>query len=188
MKAFFANHKGVIILVSVFLALNAIFLFISPDTVVQKIGVQNTYLTIFLIAAIGGLNSFTGGVFYASLAAFAAGGASPWILGLSGGLGLVVGDSLVFFLFKYGSSKIDGTWKARVQRAEDWIEKFSQPVQNFIIYLYLAISPFPNDILMFGLAVFKYRFIQVLPLILLGDVTFAVLVALLGERLPFLNW
>ena len=77
---------------AVLIGANVLFLFYSPDQIVNYIGVENTYLTMFLIAAIGGVNSLTSGVLYASLLTFAAGGADPLWLGLSTGVGMALGE------------------------------------------------------------------------------------------------
>ncbi len=90
--------------------------FVSPETIVAWIGVENTYLTVFLIAALGGLSSVTSGVLYASLATFAAAGALPWLLGLLGGVGIAIGDSLIFLLLRYGYRAVSEQWRERVAR------------------------------------------------------------------------
>jgi hypothetical protein len=187
MKEWIQNHKGVVLLVAVLLSLNLVFFFVSPDQIVQYIGVNNTYLTIFLISSIGGINSITGGVLYASIATFAAGGASAWLLGLSGGVGIAIGDSLVFYLFRYTSKTLSAHWQEKVNKVNKKIERFPQYVRLSLVYLYLGFSPFPNDILMFALAVLKFRFVQVFPFILAGAITTATLTAFLGERLQLFN-
>ena len=185
MKKWLENHTGIVLLITVFLALNLVFLFISPDQIVGYIGVENTYLTLFLIAAIGGLNSITGGVLYASIIAFAAGGASPWLLGLAGGVGIAIGDSLVFYLFRYTSKTLSPAWQEKVDKMKAKVEHLPRCVQYALIYAYLGFAPFPNDVLMFLLAVLRFRFYQVFPAILAGAITIATLTAYLGEALPF---
>jgi len=185
MRQWIVDHQGVMLLLGVFLLLNAAFLFISPDTIVQYVGVENTYLMLFLIAAVGGVNVFTGGVLYATIVAFAAGGASPWLLGLVGGLGIAIGDSIVFFLFRYTSRRLSPTWQERVTLTKQKIERLPGALQYLLIYLYLGFAPIPNDILMFLLAVLRFKFIAIVPFIIAGAVTFVTLTALIGERLPF---
>lgn len=185
MKHWIANHTGIIALVAIFLSLNLIYLFISPEEIVAAIGVNNTYSTLFLIAAFGGLNMLTGGVLYGSIITFAAGGASPWLLGLSGGMGIVVGDALVFYLFRHTSKTLSSDWEQKLSKWKERMRGLPQPVQYLFIYLYLGFFPLPNDLLMFFLALMKYRFIQVLPFIVAGALTFATLTALVGEHLPF---
>jgi membrane protein DedA with SNARE-associated domain len=187
MKDWIVKYKGVLLLVGVFLSLNLVFLFISPEEIVEYIGVNNTYLTIFLIASVGGLNSITGGVLYGSIAAFAAGGASPWLLGLVGGAGIAIGDSLVFYLFRYTSKSLSQEWEDKIAKVQKKVEHLPRSVQYFLIYIALGFTPLPNDILMFMLAVLRFQFWQVFPFILAGAITVATLTALLGNQIPFLT-
>ena len=180
------KHKGILLLAAVFLSLNLIFVFVSPDQIVSHIGVQNTYITIFVIATFGGLNSVTGGVLYVSIVAFAAGGASPWLLGFIGGLGIAIGNFFIFYLFRYTSKTLSDEMQEKVTKVRHKIERLPQPAQYTLIYLYLGFSPFPDDILLFLLAVLRYRLVQVIPLIIIGAITIATLTAFLGENLPFL--
>jgi membrane protein YqaA with SNARE-associated domain len=186
MKRWIKNHGGALALAGVFLSLNLVFFFLSPDQIVEYVGVENTYLTVFLIASVGGLSVITSGVLYASIIAFAAGGASPWLLGLVGGIGIAIGDSLVFYLFSHTSKKLSPRWQEKVTKVKEKVEHLPSTVQYVLIYLYLGFTPLPNDILMFLLAVLRFQFWQVFPFILAGTITVATLIAYLGEALPFL--
>ena len=179
------NHGGVLALAGVFLSLNLVFFFVTPDQIVEYIGVENTYLTIFLIASVGGLNVITGGVLYASIIAFAAGGASPLLLGLIGGIGIAIGDSLVFYLFRHTSKSLSPQWQEKVTIVKEKVEHLPRFIQYILIYAYLGFTPLPNDILMFLLAVLRFKFMEVLPVIVAGTITVATLIAYLGNSLPF---
>lgn len=182
---FLWRYRGLLLAVGLLLAFNLVFFFVSPEEIVSYVGVENTYLTLFLIASIGGVNTFTSGVLYASIATFAAGGATPWLLGIAGGLGIAVGDTIMFHLFKYGSASLSEAAQAKFRRFRDTIEQWPTWLQYVAIYGYLGFSPFPNDILMFALAVLRFRFLTILPLIVLGGISVATAVAHLGESWPF---
>ena len=185
MENWLKNHAGILVLVTVFLTLNLVFLVISPEQLVEYIGVENTYLTLFVIASIGGLNSITGGILYGSIIAFAAGGASPLLLGLTAGTGIAIGDGLVFYLFRYTSRTLSAQWQEKVTKIKAKVEHLPRFAQYIFIYLYLGFFPFPNDILMFLLAVLRFEFLKVFPIILAGAITIATLTAYLGKSLPF---
>lgn len=90
---------GILIFIIVWiLILNSI----SPDSIVAKIGVGNSYLILFLISAIGGVSSISASSYYLAVTVFASGGLSPVFLGLVGGVGVTIGDSLFFYLGKKG--------------------------------------------------------------------------------------
>lgn len=185
MKQWVKNRKEIVLLVAVFLALNVVFLFVTPEQIVQYVGAYNTYIAIFVIASISGISSFTGGVLYVSIAAFAAGGASPWLLGLIGGLGIAVGDSIIFYLFRYSSKSLPAQWQVKVAKVKVKVEHLPRPIQYTLIYMYLSFAPLPTDFLLFLLAILRFKFVQVLPLIILGGMTIATITALVGAQIPF---
>lgn len=179
------RYRGLIVAGLVLVAFNSIFLFVSPERVVEFVGVENTYLTVFLIAAVGGLNTFTSGVLYSAIIAFAAGGATPWLLGVAGGLGIAVGDILMFHLFRYGYMSVSKSAHQRFERMQKYLDAWPGWAKYLGIYAYLGLSPFPNDILMFALAVLGFQFLRILPLIVLGGISVATATAYLGESWPF---
>jgi membrane protein YqaA with SNARE-associated domain len=185
MKDWIQNHGGILTLVGVFVLVHMVFIFISPKEIVDFIGVENTYLTIFLIATFGGLNSVTGGVLYASIIAFAAGGASPLLLGLVAGVAIAIGDLLVFYVFRHTTKTLSPQWQEKITHIKKKVEHLPRSVQYVLIYSYLGFTPLPNDVLMFLLAVLRFRFSQVWWVILAGTMTLAMLTAYLGTALPF---
>lgn len=167
--------------------LNAFFFFVGPSNFVEKLGVHNTYLVILLIGIFGGVSSFTGPVFFSSMIAFAAGGANPWLLGLSGGLGLFVSDSIFYFLAHVGKKSVPPDLKIKILRIEKKLERFPNWVAFFITFLLLALTPFPNDILMIALAIGGYGYFRFFPYLLAGNITLSLLVAHLGNSLWWLS-
>lgn len=182
---FIAHHKGLVLAVLALLSFNLIFLVASPEEIVNYIGVDNTYFTLFLIASIGGVNIFTSGILYGSIATFAAGGASPLLLALAGGAGIAVGDSLIFLLFRYGFKESSPDMEHRIEKLRLKLERFPRFVQYLFIFVYLAFTPLPNDILMFTLAVLRFQFIKIFPFILAGGIFIAYFTATIGNRWPF---
>lgn len=178
MKRFLLSLTAVL---AFFLAVNVVFLYYPPDQLVSWVGVQNTNLAIFLIAAIGGVNTFTSGVLYASLLAFASGGADPLWLGVACGLGIALGDSIVFYLFRYGTKTLPESLEQKVLSWKDRISSFPRWVQYSVIFAYLAFSPFPNDILLFILATLRFKFRNLIALFIVGGIVFATIAAYVGQ-------
>lgn len=173
--------REVLLTVFVLAALAVLLYYVSPETIVTWIGVENTYLTVFLIAALGGLSSVTSGVLYASLATFAAAGALPWLLGLIGGVGIAIGDSLIFLLLRYGYRSVSDQWRERVAKWRTIIDRLPRSVQYLLGYVVLGFSPMPNDIVLLLLVILSYQYRYVAPLLLLSGVTIATLTAYLGD-------
>jgi len=176
----------VIGIVLVLAAMNLVFLYYSPREIVNWIGVENSYLVVFLIAAFGGLSSFTSGVLYASLATFASGGASWWLLGIAGGIGIAIGDTILFTLMRTGVQSVPEKWQGRIDRLRDKLTRVPDWLEYLGMYFYLGFTPLPNDIFMFFLATAGYKYRVVVPMVIIGGITIASLTALLGGQLGFL--
>lgn len=172
--------REVLLTVFVLGSLAVLLSYVSPETIVAWIGVENTYLTVFLIAALGGLSSVTSGVLYASLVIFAAAGALPWLLGLVGGVGIAIGDSLIFLLLRYGYRSAPTQWRERVIGWRTTLDRLPRSLQYLLGYLVLGFSPLPNDIVMLFLVMLGYQYRYVAPLLLLSGITIATLTASLG--------
>jgi hypothetical protein len=176
----------IIAVVILLVSLNALFWYISPAEIVASVGVENTYLVVFLIAVLGGINSVTGGVLYAALATFAAGGASPLWLGIIGGIGIAIGDLLMFTLFRTGIKAVHEK-NSRVTAWVSWLRLKLQRVPTWVeyggLYVLLGFTPMPNDILMLFMASAGYRYTVVIPLLLTGCITIGLMVSYFGGEL-----
>ena len=168
-------------IVSLFILFNLIFFFVGPEKIVQFVGVENTYLLIFLIATIGGLSTFTGAFLFGSIATFAAGGAVPILLGIFGGLGIFVSDSIFYFLAFYGKKAIPEKWDSEIKKIEYWVEKRPSWLVLFLIYIYIGFTPLPNDVLMIILAISGYTYKKIVITLLLGSLTIATITACFGS-------
>ena len=165
-----------------------IFHYYPPDKIVDYVGVENSYLTTFLIAATGGLNSITSGFFYAAVATFSSGGANPWLLGLAGGLGIAIGHSIIFGLFLYGVKDVKKGWKTKIQKMYSYIEKYPSWIIYLLVFLILGFSPLPNDIVLFALVILGFTYVEILPILILAGITITTITALLGQSITPLTF
>lgn len=165
----------------IFIAMWAVALvFIPPENLVEKIGVENTYLVAFLLAAIGGLSTITGTSFFAVVATLANGGGDPILLGLLGGFGIFLSDSVFFFLAHHGTNILVGQESLFRQKMLEFIEKVPDWFLGIFVFAYVGFSPLPNDILMIALALAKIRYKSIVPALLAGSITIVLITALLG--------
>lgn len=58
-----------------------LFRYISPEEIVERVGVKNTYVVAFVTALLCGFSSFTGSTFYLVIGTLAYGGANPLYIG-----------------------------------------------------------------------------------------------------------
>ncbi len=176
------RHKILVTVLLLVVAFNTLFFYISPTEIVEYIGVENSYVAAFLLATIGGVSTLTGAALFTTIVAFAAGGLDAKMLGVIAGLGIFVSNSIFFFLALYGRKSVPRQWHERLVRIEQWIKKrISRKKILLLSYLYLSLTPFPDDVLMFGLVLAGYSYKKVAPILLAGGISIATLVAHLGN-------
>ena len=157
------------------------FYFVSPTTLVEKIGIQNSYIVVFVLAVICGFSSLTTTTFYVAIAALSHGGAHPLLLGLSGGLGLCISDFAFYFFVRTGTPVIDKHWK----KVSDFVKRLIGAMPDWLLYpfifVYSTIAPVPNDILLIALAVGGTPFKKIAPFLFAGDIASTILLAYLSH-------
>lgn len=180
------KHKKYFIFLGLLLFLVGIsvfFYYVKPDEIIDYIGVRNGYLIIALFALFGGFSAFTSVSFYATVIAFTIGGLNPFLLALSALPSLFIGDSVYYY---FGRSMHD-VFPEKTQQFIQRITKFlfKPKVYKFspvLIFLYVGISPLPPDLLITTLSISKYPFKKLIAPLLLGEVTFVLLVSLFAQK------
>jgi hypothetical protein len=177
------RHKSLYGILVIFFITALILYNFPPDKIVKYIGIENSYLATFLIVAIGGLSSVTSGAFYAAVATFSAGGAIPWLLGLVGGVGIAIGDSIIFWLISYGVKDIRTSWKNKVEKIRSYVDRSPNYVVYGGLFIILGLTPIPNDLVLFALVVLGFEYFKILPILLVSGITITTIVAYLGKSL-----
>ncbi|MEZ5022254.1 MAG: hypothetical protein R2728_03135 [Chitinophagales bacterium] len=121
--------------------------------------------------------------FYATVIAFTIGGLNPFLLALVALPGLFIGDSVYYY---FGKS-MHAVFSPRIQKLIEKVTQFlfKPKVYKFspiLIFLYVGISPLPPDILITTLSIAKYPFRRMIFPLLLGEVTFVLLVSLFAQQ------
>jgi membrane protein YqaA with SNARE-associated domain len=156
----------------------SVFLFyIDVETIVRGIGLHNTLLILFVIAAIAGTSFFTTTAFYVSYLTYITAGFDPLILGIVGGLGMSVGDSLYFYFSYKAGDVMNELSNEKYKKIKSFFERVPNWSVYFFVYLYASFVPIPNDILMIILGLMKYQFRYIAPVLILGNITLLALVA-----------
>lgn len=155
-----------------------IFVFlVGPQTIVDFLGVQNTYLTIFLISAIGGFSSFTAVSVYSLLVTFVGGGASPLFIALAAGFGVTIGDSLFYLFGSKSRDALNQKTKQKVDRLKKFIKNKNSFLTPVLIFIYAGFTPFPNDIMTVSVALTGYSYKKAITPLFLGNLTNLILVS-----------
>ena len=181
------NYKKIIgfSLLAIFLiGLITFLLFVSPEEIVNKLGVRNAYILTFLVSFFGGFSSGGSVTFISLLITLVLGGLNPLYLGLIAGTSLAIGDMIMFYVGSKGRELIEGKWDKRIDKVAKVFEKrkWLKKMTPFIAYFYIGFAPLPNDILILFLAAIEYPRKKMNLIIVLGDLTFALMVTLLTAK------
>ena len=180
------KRLGIGLILLVILAWVLALFFISPQEIVDAIGLTNAYLVVFIIAAIGGLSTLTGTSLFVAIATFAAGGANPWLLGLIGGLGIFISDSVFFLVARYGVQALSEESSTFQKRVTTWVERMPAWSVPAGVFFWVGMSPLPNDVLMIALALARIPYRAIVFALFCGSLSIATLTAHFGQSIPWL--
>ena len=174
---------SLLIILIVFLV--TFFSLVDPKELVEGIGVRNAFLIAFLVSLFGGFSAGGSVTFISLLIAFVAGGINPVYLGLVSGVALAIGDMIMFYAGVKGRELIEGKWDQKIDQFASIIMKhnWSRRLLPFFAYFYVALTPFPNDILILSLAAIKYPRREMNLILILGDITFALAITILTAKI-----
>lgn len=171
------------ILFILFLTAWVIFLaLIDVEKIISEIGVNNGYLIAFFVALFGGASSFTSSSYITTIIALALAGLNPFLLAITGGVALAIGDSIFYFLSKKSRDNFPKGLDKKITKLTRWISHRSINGVRLATYIYTGFTPFPADILMVALSFSKIKFKDVLLFIILGNMTFILIVYYLAVK------
>lgn len=178
------RNKNLLILTVVILSIilwSVLFLFISPKEIIDKIGVENSYILILLMAVFSGVSTLTSTSHYATVFTFAAGGLNIFLISLLAGIGMTIGDTIFYYLGKKGSQSLPEKIKGRLSKIEEWLAGKSKAFVPVSIYLYTGFTPLPGDILSVFLGVTNHKYKVIILPILLGNISLMIWISLLAK-------
>ncbi|MFA6094684.1 MAG: hypothetical protein WC757_02245 [Candidatus Paceibacterota bacterium] len=155
--------------------------YISPEQLITHIGINNSYLVISLLAFLSGLLTFSLVPYHVVLVALAVGGLNPLLLGLVTTIGIMLGDSVSYYLGYQGRVIIP----VRFQSLFKKIHLFGTGHPRlfpFIFFLYGAIVPFSNDFIGISMGLIRYPFWRVIIPLGLGNLVFNSTLAFFATR------
>lgn len=174
-----------IAIIIIFVAfLITLFFFLSPTQIVSKIGVQNSYILAFFVSFFGGFSAGGSATFISLLIALVLGGLNPYLLGIIAGVSLALGDMIMFYVGSKGRELVRRKWDKRIERLSNFIKKrrWLERIVPFLAYIYIGLVPLPNDILILFMAAIEYPRKKMNIIIILGDLTFALMITLLTAK------
>lgn len=181
-KEYYKKFLFFLALILFLIILSTLLYFFSPEEIVNKIGIKNAYILAFVVSFFGGFSTLSAITFIATLATLSIGGVNPVILGLVAGTSLAIGDSLIFYIGFKGREIVIGKWEKKLDKISQWTKKRLEKFIPLIAYIYIGFLPLPNDFIILFLAMIKYPFKKLYIPIILGDLTFALLVSVFAAK------
>ncbi len=169
-----------VILILFFILWSILIYNYSPEQITEIIGVENGYLLAFILAFIGGTSILFPIPYYLFVFTFGAGGLNPFVLGLSAGIGVMLGDSTSYFLGYHGSSILPTRLVSLFSKITQWLTKKSYKLIFIIFLIYGSVTPIPNDLITVPMGLGKYNYWKVIIPLGIGNIIFNTLLALAG--------
>ena len=157
--------------------------FFSPAEIVDRVGIQNSYIIAFVVSFFGGFSTWSSFSFISTLVTLVAGGLNPIYLGIIAGISLAAGDLIMFYLGSKGRELVVGKWERRLKKIAKYIkDKKIEKFIPFIAYLFIGFAPIPNDFIILFLAFIEFPRRKIYLPIILGGLTFALLICILASK------
>ncbi|MBW2997041.1 VTT domain-containing protein [Candidatus Woesearchaeota archaeon] len=170
MKKRTRNYALFFILLIFIVFWSALLYFITPQELVEIIGVKNGYILSFLFGVFGEAATLTAISYYPAIITLAAGGLNPFLLGVIAGTGMTIGNSLYFYFGVQGRGIMPERLEKRAERLLEWINKRPRWLVQILIFLYVGFTPFPNNLLTVSGGVAGYPFKRIIVPLLLGNI------------------
>lgn len=158
---------------------SVVIFYYSPTGIVDKLGIENSYLLLALLAMLGGSSIFLPFPYYLFTITFGAAGLNPVLLGLAAGLGTLIGDTTSYLAGYYGHRIVPKQATHYFVKVHDWAMHRNPAVLPLLAFIY-SISPFPDDVIMIPAGLTRYPFWRLALGVGPGKVVFNVILALAG--------
>ena len=167
-------------LLTIFIAWSVTLYYYSPSKIIEKIGIQNSYLILGILALIGGTSIFLPFPYYIFTISFGAAGLNPLLLGIFAGIGTLVGDTTSYYLGYKGREIVPKKLTKHFKKISHWATHEKQKHLLIFTFLYTAFIPLSDDIIMIPAGAIKYPFLKLATTACLGKIVFNTLLALSG--------
>ncbi len=155
------------------------FFYLSPTAVVDYIGIENAYVLMFAIAALGGMTTFNTVPYFSVILLLASAGVNPLLLGISSAGGVMAGDSYSYLVGHQGALIVPA--RLRTLFASIFAVADRHPrLFPLVCFIYGAISPLSNDFITIPSGMAKISYLRVMVPLGLGNMVFNVSLAYLS--------
>ncbi|WP_370574606.1 hypothetical protein [Methanomethylovorans sp.] len=139
------------LLIMFIFAWSVFLMYYPPEEIIGYLGVDNTYLFVFLLAAIGGVSAFTSTSFYTALITISVGGVDPVYIAIFASIGLTMGDIVFYVIGREGKQCVPPKYGKYIDRFLQFVKDAGDRKVILLIFVY-SLTPLPSDILAIALA------------------------------------
>jgi membrane protein YqaA with SNARE-associated domain len=159
-----------------------IYKYITPERIIDYIGIKNAYFLMLVSAFVGGLTTFIALPYHSILIILVGGKIDPLMVGLSAATGIILGDFVSYSVGYIGSDFMSGKVLKFSNTVRNLIEKHPRAFPIFC-FAYGSLSPFSNDFITITSGLVKYPIVKMIVPLGLGNIIFNVTLALTASTL-----
>jgi len=152
----------------------------SPTEITESLGTTNSYILQFFASFLGGSSIFVPFPYYLLVITLGAAGFNPILLGLVSGFGVILGDSISYLVGYLGKGISSKKINTKLTKIHNWLTKQNYFIVATILFLYGAITPLPNDLVIIPLGLTRFGYWKVMIPIGIGNIFFNIWLALIG--------
>jgi membrane protein YqaA with SNARE-associated domain len=153
--------------------------FVSPETIVARLG-GHTFPAVFAAGLLGGTSIVFPFPYYLVVATTAAGGASPVLVGLCAGLGVMVGESTSYMVGHAGRTVLPTKATEIFARLHRRVSDSHSAKFYGFLFAYGCVMPLPNDVILVPLGAAGVPYWRVILPLGAGNIVFNLATALLA--------
>ncbi len=163
--------QGIFVLAVIALAFYFAHFARESESIKNIIGTYG-YIGIFTISLISGFNFVVPIPAISFLPLFLESGLSYWTTIVIISVGMTVADSFAYFLGNLGTQMVRGATAKKLEVKIKLIHEKYNWAPFIILFLFAAVAPLPNEVLLVPFAFLNYRFIYLIPILFAGNFVF----------------
>lgn len=152
----------------------------APSWIIQFAGEERSYFIAFALAFFGGLSPIISIPYYLVIMSFGAAGLNPYLLGLAGGVGVILGDSVFYFIGYTGKEFFSEGLQEKFKKFSAWCLEKPFALVFFLLFLYGSLIPLPNTFIVISMALMRFTYWRVMIPLAIGNIFFNTGAALIG--------
>jgi membrane protein YqaA with SNARE-associated domain len=161
--------------------------FVSPEMIVSRLG-GHTFPAVFVAGVLGGTSILFPFPYYLVVATMAAGGASPFLVGVCAGAGVMVGETTSYLVGHAGRAVLPAQATEVFGHLHRWVSNTHSAKFYGFLFVFGSVMPLPNDVIVVPLGAAGVTYWRVMLPLGAGNIVFNTATALLAAYGMPLFW